>query len=219
MLNIVALSSPARDPGDLERRARGIVERARGAGDPWFLVVSDGWLPGGDPAAAEILTGLGFQPAVAMMGMATDALAPPRREAPRLELRRVSDAETRAAVADLNAGCYGIPSPVCRDTIGHASVWSDVAFGRVGYLDGRPVCCAATFIVEGTRYAGFVATAAEHRRKGYGELVMRSSLADAEEATGIRRTVLHATDVGRPVYEAMGYHPVTRFVFYAPPAG
>ncbi|WP_437677614.1 GNAT family N-acetyltransferase [Sorangium sp. So ce131] len=218
MLNIVALSSPARDAGDLERRARQGLERARAAGVPWFMVVSDGWSPGGDPAVtAGVLTKLGFQPVLAMTGMATDALSPPRHEPVGLELRRVSDAETRAAVADINAGCYGTSIPDTRATIGHASNWTDAAFGRVGYLDGQPVCCAGTFLVDGVRYVGFVATAAEHRRKGYGEAVMRRCLDDAEEATGLRRTVLHATDIGRPVYEAMGYRNVTRFVFFAPP--
>ena len=88
----------------------------------------------------------------------------------------------------------------------------------MGYLGGQPVCCAATFLVEGVRYVGYVATAAEHRRKGYGEVVMRKSLDDALEATGARRTVLHATELGQPVYEAMGYHAVTPFSFYTPPS-
>ena len=97
--------------------------------------------------------------------MVTEDLTPPDREVVDLDLRRVSDAETRAAIADLNSGCYGIPLQAGQDSIGHASLWTDVGVGRIGYVRGQPVCCAAT----------------------------------------------------RPVYEAMGYRAVTRFVFYAPP--
>lgn len=221
LLNVAVLSSPAHDPEDLERRARRaltVVERVGQRGVPWLFVVPEAFAPGGDPeAAADALIRLGFQRSLVLTGMATSALTPPRHEAAGLELRRVSDAETRAALADLNCGCYGIPLPAGRATIAHESIWTDLTFGRVGYVDGQPVCCTATFIVEGTAYVGFVATAAEHRRKGYGEAVMRSSLDDALSATGIRRTALHATDMGRPVYEAMGYRALTRFFFYAPP--
>ncbi|MGK4007471.1 GNAT family N-acetyltransferase [Sorangium sp. So ce1036] len=218
LLNVAALSSAARDRGDLERRARAAVERAGRSGLPWFFAVPEPWAPGGDLAeAAGVLTRLGFAPAERVTGMATDALAPPRREPAELELRRVSDAETRAAVADLNAGCYGVPLPEGRAAMAHPSIWGEGAFGRVGYLGGQPVCCAATCIVEGVRYAALVATAAEHRRKGYGEAALRGCLDDALGATGIRRTALHASEMGLRLYEAMGYRAITRFAFYVPP--
>jgi GNAT superfamily N-acetyltransferase len=45
-----------------------------------------------------------------------------------------------------------------------------------------------------------VATTPDARRKGYGEAVVRHALQTAHEATGIRRTVLHATEDGYPIY-------------------
>ncbi|CAN94138.1 hypothetical protein sce3978 [Sorangium cellulosum So ce56] len=218
LLNIATLSSPAGNLTDLERRARIGAELARTGGVPWFFALSDSWAPGGDAeATAELLAGLGFQPAVSIMGMVADALPTPRREIAGLELRRVGDAETRAAVADLNSVAYGLPLPIGRAALAHEALWDDRAFGRVGYVGDQPVCCAATFMVAGIRYVGFVATAAEHRRKGYAEAVMRCCLDDALSATGAQKTVLHATDLGRPVYDVMGYHAVTRFAFYTPP--
>jgi predicted GNAT family acetyltransferase len=59
-----------------------------------------------------------------------------------------------------------------------------------------------------------VATAADHRNKGYAEAVMRHSLARASAATGIRRTVLHASPAGAPLYASMGYRPTARFTMY-----
>jgi predicted acetyltransferase len=65
--------------------------------------------------------------------------------------------------------------------------------------------------LHGVLYVGFVATALVHRRRGLAELVMRRSLEDATRATGITRTVLHATADGYPVYRRMGYRPVDEF--------
>jgi hypothetical protein len=46
---------------------------------------------------------------------------------------------------------------------------------------------------------------------------MRSSLARAKAATKLSRTVLHATDVGRPLYASMGYRNVGPFTMYMQP--
>ncbi|WP_437581404.1 GNAT family N-acetyltransferase [Sorangium sp. So ce887] len=218
LLNMATLSSPATDLQDLERRALRAVELARTGGVPWLFALSDSWSPGGDAGAtAEHLARLGFTPAVSLMGMVADAITPSRRPAVGLDLRRVADAETRAAIADLNSAAYSVPIAAGRASVAHEALWNDRAFGRVGYVGDQPVCSAATFIVEKIRYVGFVVTAAEHRRKGYAEAVMRRCLDDALSETGVARTVLHATEMGRPVYEGMGYRAVTRFAFYTPP--
>ncbi|WP_437961132.1 GNAT family N-acetyltransferase [Sorangium sp. So ce119] len=218
LLNVATLSSPATDLQDLERRARWAVELARAGGVPWLFAMSDSWSPDGDAGAtADLLARLGFQPAVSLTGMVADAIAPPQRAPSDLDLRRVADAETRAAIADLNAITYGVPIAAARASVAHEALWGDRAFGQVGYVGGQPVCSAATYIVEGIRYVGFVVTAAEHRRKGYAEAAMRGCLDDALRGTGFQRSVLHATDIGRPVYERMGYRAVTRFSFYSPP--
>ncbi|WP_437942406.1 GNAT family N-acetyltransferase [Sorangium sp. So ce341] len=218
LINMATLSSPATDLQDLERRARRAVELARAGGVPWSFALSDSWSPGGDGGAtAELLGRLGFTPAVSLLGMVADAITPPRRAPSGLDLRRVADAETRTAIADLNAAAYSVPIPAGRASVAHEAMWGDRAFGRVGYVGEKPVCSAATLIVEGIRYVCFVVTAPEHRRKGYAEAVVRGCLDDALSETGIQRSVLHATDMGRPVYEGMGYRAVTRFAFYTPP--
>ncbi|WP_437594234.1 GNAT family N-acetyltransferase [Sorangium sp. So ce1000] len=218
LINAATLSSPASDLADLERRVRRAAELAKTGGVPWLFALPDSWAPGGDAGATVgLLADLGFQPSVSLMGMVAEAITPPRREIAGLTLRRVADAETRAAIADLNSIAYNVPLPAGRASVAHEGLWDDSAFGRVGYVGEEPVCCAATFLVEGIRYVGFVVTAPEHRRKGYAEAVMRCCLDDALSATGVQRTVLHATDMGRPVYEGMGYHAVMRVGFYTPP--
>jgi hypothetical protein len=38
------------------------------------------------------------------------------------------------------------------------------------------------------------------------------ALQTAHEATGIRRTVLHATESGYPIYLRLGYRPTVKFM-------
>jgi hypothetical protein len=46
--------------------------------------------------------------------------------------------------------------------------------------------------------------------------VIRKCLEDAGNATGLERTVLHATNDGQPVYLRMGYRCVAKFPCYSP---
>ena len=46
------------------------------------------------------------------------------------------------------------------------------------------------------------------------ELVIRTSLEDARKATGIERTILHATGEGVSVFRRMGYRSVVKFPLY-----
>src|ERR1044071_4223414 len=85
-------------------------------------------------------------------------------------------------------------------------VWPDV-----GYVDGAPVSTSTTALVDGRLYVMMVATDAAHRNRGYAEAVMRRSLARAQAATGIRRTVLHASPAGKPLYASMGYRVTGEF--------
>jgi predicted acetyltransferase len=84
-------------------------------------------------------------------------------------------------------------------------------------VDGKPVASSATFNVDGRMYVGLVATLPEMQRRGYAEAVMRKSLEECAKETGQTRTILHATDAGRPVYLRMGYHDTSKFVAYMPP--
>jgi ribosomal protein S18 acetylase RimI-like enzyme len=89
----------------------------------------------------------------------------------------------------------------------------------VGYVQGKAVSVAAVLRVNGIAYVAYVATLEEYRRRGYAEAVMRHSLEEARQHWGLERTVLHATEAGRPVYLRMGYLDVANFGFYMPASG
>jgi GNAT superfamily N-acetyltransferase len=214
-INVIHLSSPVRDRDDLAERCRMLVEHGTQSAVPWLFSACDPWM--GDPDVAKaMLAELGLKTVLPTTGMVTDEIAPPQRPLPaNFEIRRVSDPSTRNALADLNTLSYGIPTEAGREGPGNEVFWDDSFFGHVGYVGDEPVSATLTAPVDGRLYVSWVATHPEHRRKGYADAVMRRSLEEAGTATGLRRTVLHATEVGRPVYEAMGYRPVVGFTWYA----
>src|SRR5262249_37449751 len=63
-------------------------------------------------------------------------------------------------------------------------------------------------------YLALVATRPSEQRKGYGEAVVRHALQSAYEATGLSRTILHASDAGMPVYRRVGYHKTASILAY-----
>jgi GNAT superfamily N-acetyltransferase len=98
-------------------------------------------------------------------------------------------------------------------------LWHKDSFGYVGYAGEKAVTCAAAFPVLGTMYIALVATLPESHGKGYAEAVMRHAIEQAGRAMGSMRMTLHASDVGRPVYRAMGFEPGGRVMLLAPSDG
>jgi ribosomal protein S18 acetylase RimI-like enzyme len=96
-------------------------------------------------------------------------------------------------------------------------VWNDT-YAYVGYKEGRAVTASVAVPVGGCLYVGWVATHPDVRRQGFAEAAMRRSLNEATQGTGYSRTVLHASEMGRPLYEAMGYREVAFFDVYFPEA-
>jgi len=96
------------------------------------------------------------------------------------------------------------------------ALWESAIFGTIAYVRDEPASGAFALLVDDALYIGWVATAKTHRGRGFAELVIRRCLEDARDATGLERTVLHATGDGQPVYQRMGYRCVVRFPFYAP---
>ncbi len=213
-VNVIAFSSPIEGREDLVRRCRLAVEIGTESGLPWLLSTCDPWM--GDPEEAQAtLAEFHFMTSLPTIGMVAEDLTPAKPVPQGLELRRVKDQATRCDLVDLNTLAYGIPEEIGRQGPAQECFWDDSFHGYVAYLDNNPVACTMTAPLDGRLYVSWVATHPEHRRKGYADAVMRKSLASAREASGISRTVLHATVEGQPVYERMGYRNVVGFTWYA----
>lgn len=166
-----------------------------------MLAACTNWLPAGWEAA---FAAANIVPSMNMTGMAADTLAPPRRPLPRIEYRTIDTVAAATDAAHINARAYGLGTEAF-DCICNLHLWQENSFGIVGHVDGRAVATTATFLVGDELYVAMVATEPDLHGRGYADAVMRHSIAMAQAAVGPRRIWLHATDMGRPVYAAMGF--------------
>jgi GNAT superfamily N-acetyltransferase len=177
-----------------------------------FLVCLDHLSGAAKENLATILAQEKFVQAIPMTGMAGDILPMEARGHSALRLARISDDSTVQAFAELNCASHGVPIETSRSLLQEHTLWREHAYGFVAYEGDKPVSTATAIINDGCVFLFLVATEPDARRKGYGEAVVRHALQTAHEATGIRRTVLHATELGYPLYLHLGYHPTVKFM-------
>jgi len=89
------------------------------------------------------------------------------------------------------------------------------AFAAGLYVGGKPVSTCFAF-VDGAGVGGvyFVATEKAYRRKGYGAATVSAALEELA-ARRVERCILHATALGEPVYESLGFQGVCDLARYA----
>jgi GNAT superfamily N-acetyltransferase len=83
-----------------------------------------------------------------------------------------------------------------------------------GWVAGRPVATAAGHVAHGVNLVELVATAPDGRGRGYGAAL---TWAAATVEPGLP-AVLIASDLGRPVYERLGFLAVSGWTFWHRPA-
>ena len=214
MFNAAFLASPVASAEDLERRTVTARVHFQARALPWSFWVCQDLLP---PKVKRrpIFERNGLRLAVELPGMSADRLLPPRRPLPQLEIRRVGDELTRLAFCDIGCACFHVPLNWFREIFLRRKLWENGFVGYVGYLNGEPVATAATVTAADAVGVYNVATLPAHRRRGYGEAVVRCALERARQETGCERTILQATDHGLQLYLSMGYRTVTTVDVYA----
>jgi GNAT superfamily N-acetyltransferase len=156
------------------------------------------WVPDTDRATADMLAARGHTLDADPEAMVLD-LDEVERPAEPPGLRRDTDAQT---VARLNDAAYGMPGDFQRALADMSS-----AEGMHVYTageDGRPSACLIAFDHEDDCSIWLVATLAHARGRGFASALMAHALADGRER-GRTTSTLQATDLGRPVYERLGY--------------
>jgi GNAT superfamily N-acetyltransferase len=93
------------------------------------------------------------------------------------------------------------------------------AFGLLGSYEGSPVSTAFAYI-DGWTCGGlyFVATEAGYRGRGFGAATV-SSILDELELRGVAGCILQATELGKPVYESLGFADICDLGRFALPEG
>jgi GNAT superfamily N-acetyltransferase len=209
MFNAAFLSAPVVSESQLDRRVAQAAVYFAARGQPWACWICEGWLENRTRRRLkQLFSRYHLYPAVQLPGMLAEDLLPPLRPLPVLNVRRVSAGQGREDFCAIGSTCFNVPLPWFCEVFEADSVWEDFA-GYVGYLDGEPVCTAATVLGGGAIGVYNVATVPAHQRQGYGEAVMRYAVDQARRAHGLSRTILQSTPQGFPLYERMGYRTVT----------
>lgn len=212
--NISFQERPAASAAELRGMLATMQRRAKACPHPSIIGLCEDWVPEDWQAIAEEK---GFTFVLNMTGMAADELLPPRRPSLALEYRRVQDDATARDLAMINAHAYQMP-PEMWECLCNLQLWNADSYGYVGYRDGKAVSSTAALPIEGAMYIALVATMPEEHGKGYAEAVMRKAIEQGQTGMGKRRMVLHASDMGRPLYQSMGFGAGCRIPLLAPPA-
>lgn len=143
-----------------------------------------------------------------------DAIA--RHAVPELDIRRVSDAagiedHRQTATAGFGADHALAHGTVCEDLIGRPDC---VVY--VGYADGDPVVSGLGWRTGRTIGVYSIATIPSARRRGYGAAMTARVVADGALA-GCDAAALQASEMGRPIYERLGFRTVITYDAYTTP--
>lgn len=217
IMNAAFLTSPLRDAAGARRRAGMILAAFAGSQTGWILPVCSDWATGEAGEVLDaLLSGAGLSPVMRLTGMSAGELAPPAHP-PRdgVDIRPVVTGGESEAIGALNCVANHIPGELWRASVQGAEYWAAPRAGYLAYEGETPVAAGAVFAVDGIAYIGWMATAEAHRGKGLAEALMRRALADEKQRTGATRTVLHATEMGEPVYRRLGYQAHTAFTCWA----
>jgi GNAT superfamily N-acetyltransferase len=130
--------------------------------------------------------------------------APP---VPGLEIREAATAADLEVLQHTIVEAYPFDVPGAREPVlvpqavgGALRLW-------VGWYEGRPVATALSFVAHGVNQIEWISTRAEVRGRGIGAAITAAAVDAAPDLPA----VLTSSDLGRPVYERLGFLSLCRF--------
>jgi GNAT superfamily N-acetyltransferase len=211
IVNVVFLNKPHTAVDDLEDTLRRVDDFVATRQQPGMLIACDDWLSDGK----DQFNKHGWIQISQAYGMVAEECSPDNSGGD-LEYRKIDSQELRRAVADLNAAGYEVPEEVAREALDHAALWGEGCFGYVGFLNEIPVVTSTTYVRSNCLYVALVATRPDFRKRGLAKRITSYSVEQAQKASGLRRTLLHATPMARSIYESLGFRTVTTFPMFLP---
>jgi GNAT superfamily N-acetyltransferase len=163
--------------------------------------------------AAEWL-GLEYRDSVPGMVLYPIADAPPER--PQLEVRRVNDMPSLMQYASVLAAGFGMPPELGRAFASPGMLSLPDVSLYTGFVDGEAVATSALFMSNHVAGVYNVATLDAHRRRGLGEAITWRAVLDGA-AAGCQMASLQASEMGKPVYERMGFRHIINYKAYLRP--
>lgn len=215
--NLALASRKPESASELELALNEVVAWTAERKQPWLLGICHQTMGDMMPEAERLLAAAGFGSIMGLAGMDAAEVVPSGRPTPPAPALTESEPGIGSKTLRVNEAAYGMtfaePDSLPMETAG----WWRIPDRMVTVLevDGSPVSSAAVFNVAGLRYVAMVATHPSGQRQGYADAAMRDVLDRALAAGGGKRTYLHATAAGCPVYERMGYAVTANYTLYA----
>jgi ribosomal protein S18 acetylase RimI-like enzyme len=155
-------------------------------------------VPDTDSATARLLGDRGHLLDADPEAMVLDLATVERPPEPR-GFDRDGDPQTMTRLNDV---VYGLPGAMFEPAFAQLGRRDDMHVYMAG--DGEPQACVMAYDHEDDCSIWFVATLEQARGQGYAAALMGHALADGRER-GRTTSTLQATDMGRPIYERLGY--------------
>jgi GNAT superfamily N-acetyltransferase len=156
-----------------------------------------------------------------MPGMALHPLADGPATLPGPEEHEIRLVEDLAGLVDHRrtaAAGFGIPEAVAEMAMHDGLLDQEDCAIYVGYSDGTPVTTGIGIRTGRTIGVYNIATIEAARRRGLGSLMTARIAADGR-ASGCDVAILQASEMGRSVYERLGYRTVVEYDGYVEPDG
>lgn len=186
------------------------VALMRDVSAPWALTLAEGLDDRFVPVATSL--GLVLDPGEGFPGMAVSPLPAPVPDPVGLEIRRVSGATLPDHASVVEQG-FDIDRAII-DAVVSDTIAADPRFTYYGgYLADQPVVSGLGVRTGDTIGVFNIATRESARRRGYGAAITRRILTDGARV-GCTIGTLQSSDMGKPVYEAIGFRIVASYVGY-----
>lgn len=163
---------------------------------------------------AKRLESAGFKSSAVGIGMTLPlgaVVRPPQPEG--LQLREGRGEADLLDWLDTFGRAFQSKAPTGRDhpwfvPFGHLALGNGPCRIFTARVDGRPVACSLAFVGGGAVGVYGVGTDPEFRGRGYGSAVTLAGI-DWGRERGADLAILHATELGEPVYRRLGFEAVT----------
>ena len=196
------------------------VAQARERGDRFVVRLREGiddrFIPTLTQAGLVLETSDTLTPGMVAFPIDCDAIT--ATAPPELEIRRVTDAAGVDAHRQVVTAGFGSDPAVALGTACPALLeWLECVV-YVGYVDGDPVISGLGWRTGRTIGVYSIATIKSARRRGYGAAMTARVVADGT-VVGCDVAALQASEMGRPIYERLGFRTVISYAAYVEAAG
>lgn len=163
---------------------------------------------GRHPDVDAALRAIGLEMVATRPAMAADVEdVEPAQVPDGVEIVRVTEPETLADLVDVEVGAFETDRAVAEGLLAPSQLSLPNVRLYAAIADGRAVAQAVTNTQGGAVGVFGVATLPEYRRRGIGTAITAFAIDDVRDETDL--AWLQSTEMGRPLYERMGFRPVS----------